>query len=154
MQGVSKKIMSFHKLISKRIKVQSSSHYDGMFLNRSTLTFNVLCFYPYRYRDVLHWKRKGVMCAGVFSITVEQDCATYTCEGVLKAVTNSNADFDMAQNIQRERLFVQEKKIWTAKKLQIRRWSVFIKKSCKAQRNRYEEQVWKFRFHQQQFGTS
>ena len=36
-----------------------------------------------------------------------------------------------------------------------KRWSsVFVKKSCKAQRNRYEEQVWKPRFHQEQFGSS
>ena len=35
------------------------------------------------------------------------------CEDVLEAVANSNADLDMAQKIQRGRLFVQEKRIWT-----------------------------------------
>ena len=57
------------------------------------------------------------MCVGVRSITVEQDCAAYICEGVLKTVTNTNADSDMAQKVQRGRLFVQEKRIWTTKNI-------------------------------------
>ena len=67
--------------------------------------------------DTLHCKRKGVMCVGVWSIIVEQDCAACICEGVLKTVANSNADLDMAQKIQRRRLFVQEKRIWTTKNI-------------------------------------
>ena len=59
----------------------------------------------------LHWKIKGVLCVGVCSITVEQDCAACICEGVLKTVANGNGDLDMVQRLQRERLFVQEKKI-------------------------------------------
>ena len=31
---------------------------------------------------------------------------------------------------------------------------MFVKKSCKAQQNHYEEQVWKLGFHQQQFGKT
>ena len=34
------------------------------------------------------------------------------CEGVLETVDNSNTDLDMAQRIQRGRLFMQEKRIW------------------------------------------
>ena len=43
----------------------------------------------------------------------------HTCiyEGILKAVANSNADLDMAQEIQRGRLFVHEKRIWTTKNI-------------------------------------
>ena len=48
---------------------------------------------------------------------MDEDCAAYICEGVLKTVANSNADFDMALRIQRGRLFVQEKKIWMAKNI-------------------------------------
>ena len=67
-------------------------------------------FYVFIFTDIdtLHCKRKGVLCVGVCSITVEQDCAACIHEGVLKAVANSNADLDMAQKIQRGRLFVQE----------------------------------------------
>ena len=39
------------------------------------------------------------------------------CEVVLKAVTSSNADLDMAQNIQKGRLFIQEKRIWMTKSI-------------------------------------
>ena len=62
-------------------------------------------------------REKGVLYVGVCSITVEQDCAACICEGVLKAVANSNADLDMAQKFQRGRLFVQEKRTWTTKNL-------------------------------------
>ena len=48
-------------------------------------------------------------------MTVEQDCAACTCEGVLKTIANSNADLEMAQKIQR--LFVQEKSIWTTENI-------------------------------------
>ena len=65
----------------------------------------------------LHWKRKGFLCVGVCLITVKQDCAACICEGVLKTVANSNADLDMAQKIQRERMFVQEKRIWMNKNI-------------------------------------
>ena len=77
----------------------------------------VLRFYLYRYRDVLHWKRRCALCAGVSLITVEQDCAAYICEGVLKTVVSCNADLDMAQKIQSGRLFVQEERIWTTKNI-------------------------------------
>ena len=50
-------------------------------------------------------------------MTVEQDFAACICEGVLKTVTNSNADLDIAHEIQRGRLFVQEKRIWTTKNI-------------------------------------
>ena len=50
-------------------------------------------------------------------MTVEQDCAACICEGVRKAVANSNADLDMAQKIQRGRLFVQEERIRTIKNI-------------------------------------
>ena len=73
---------------------------------------DVRCFYLYRYRDALHWKRKGVVCVGVCSITVEQDCAACSCEGVQKTLANTNVDLDMAQKIKRGRLFVQEKTIF------------------------------------------
>ena len=62
------------------------------------------------YGDSLNWKRKCVFCVRVCSITVKHDCAACICEGVLKTVTNSNADLGMAQEIQRGRLFVQEKR--------------------------------------------
>ena len=56
------------------------------------------------------------MC-GVCSITVEQDCAACICVGVLKTAVNGNADSDMAHKIQSGRLFVKEKRIWTAKNI-------------------------------------
>ena len=52
-------------------------------------------------------------------ITVIQECAAGICEGVLKAVTISNADLDMAKKIQRGRLFVQEKRIWMTTDIRI-----------------------------------
>ena len=59
------------------------------------------------------------MYVGVCSFTIEQDCAACICEGGLqKTVTNSNADLDMAQKIQRGRLSVQKKMIWTTKTLE------------------------------------
>ena len=57
------------------------------------------------------------MCAGVCTITVEQDCAECIYEGVLKTAANSNADLDMAQKIQRGRLSMQEKRIWMTKNI-------------------------------------
>ena len=42
------------------------------------------------------------LCVGECSITVEQDSAACICEGVLKAVNNSNADLDMAQKFKVE----------------------------------------------------
>ena len=42
--------------------------------------------------------REKVFCfVGVWSISVEQDCAACICEGVLNAVANINADLVMAQ---------------------------------------------------------
>ena len=73
--GCLRKFISFHKLISKRIPVQISSHFHSMFLNRSKFDVYVSCFYLYRYRDALHWKRKGILCVGVCSITVKKHCA-------------------------------------------------------------------------------
>ena len=74
--------------------------------------FDVQCFYLYIYRDALHWKSKCALGVGVCSIEdCEQDCAACICERVLKTVANSNADLDMAEKIQRGRLFVQEKRI-------------------------------------------
>ena len=67
------------------------------------------------YRDALHWRRKCVLCVGVCLITVKQDRVACICEGILKMVAKSNVDLDMLQRIQRGRLFVQEKRIWTAK---------------------------------------
>ena len=58
-----------------------------MFQNRQK--FDVL------YRDALHRKRRGILCIGVCSITVEQDCAVYICEGILKTLVNINADLDI-----------------------------------------------------------
>ena len=81
------------------------------------MMFNARCFYLYRYRDALQWKRKGVLCVGVCSITVQQDCAACSCEGALKIVANSNADLDMVKKIQRGRFFVQEKRIWMTKNI-------------------------------------
>ena len=64
--------------------------------------------------------REKVFCfVGACLITFQQDCAAYICEGVLKAVANSNADLDMAQKIPTGRLFVQEKKIWMTKNIRI-----------------------------------
>ena len=54
-----------------------------------------------------------ILCVGVCSISVKQDWLSFICEGALKTDTNGNADLDMAQKIQRGRLFVQEKSIWT-----------------------------------------
>ena len=42
------------------------------------------------------------MSVGVCSITVEQDSAACICEGVLKAVANSNVDLDMAPKMKEE----------------------------------------------------
>ena len=54
----------------------------------------------------------------VRSQSSQQDCAAYICEEFLKTVTNSNADLDMAQELQRGgRLFVPEKRIWTTKNI-------------------------------------
>ena len=39
------------------------------------------------------------------------------CKGVLKSVTNCNADLEMAQKFQRGRLFEQQKRIWTTKNI-------------------------------------
>ena len=89
----------------------------------------------------------------VCSIIVKQDCAACICEGVLKTVTNSNADIEMAQKIQRGGLFVQEKRVWITKNIR-RRSNMFFFKSCQAQKNRYKKHAWKPRFHQQQFGSS
>ena len=94
-------------------------------------------------------EKKGALCIGVYSITVELDCAPCICEGVLKAVASSNADLDMALKIQRGRLFVLEKMISITKNI-TRQMRVFVKKSCKAQRCRYEEP----RFLQLHFGAS
>ena len=49
--------------------------------------------------------KKGALCVGECSITVEQDSAACICEAVLKTDANSNA-----QKIQRGMLFVQEEK--------------------------------------------
>ena len=70
-----------------QIPLQISSHFDSMLLNMSK--FDDYCFYLYRYRDALHWKRKGVLCVGVCSIIDEQDCAACICEGVLKTVATA-----------------------------------------------------------------
>ena len=67
----------------------------------------------YTDRDALHWKRKSVLSDEAYSITVEEDRGAYICEGILKTVANSNAYLDMAIKIQRGRLFVQKKRIWT-----------------------------------------
>ena len=67
------------------------------------MKFNDLCFDLYRHRVALHWERKCVLYVGVFPIIDEQDCAALIREGILKAVASSNADFDMAQQIQRGR---------------------------------------------------
>ena len=40
-----------------------------------------------------------------------------SCEGVVKTVSNSNANLDMAEKLLRGRLFVQEKRIWTTKNI-------------------------------------
>ena len=76
-----------------------------MLLNRSKLYVFILTDIEMPFTG----RERGVLCVGVCSITVKQDCAVCICEGVLKTVTNSSADFDMAQKIQRGRLFVQEK---------------------------------------------
>ena len=79
------------------------------------MIFNVFIFanieMPFTGRE------KVVLCVGVFSITVEKDCAACICEGVLNVVSISNADLDMAQKIKRSRLFVQDKRIWTTKNI-------------------------------------
>ena len=80
-----------------------------------------------------HWKRKDVLCVGVCSITVEQDCASCICEGVFKTVANSNAELSMAQKIQRGRLFVQIKRSGQPKH-QKRRSEVFVKNLAKPQK--------------------
>ena len=74
-------------------------------------------FYLYRYRDALHWKRKGILCVGACLITVDQDCAACIYDEVLKTVANSNANLEIAQKIQRGRMFVQEKMIWTTQNI-------------------------------------
>ena len=57
----------------------------------------MIVFYPYRYRDGLHWKRK------VFYVL------EFARSHSNKIFTNNNADLDMAQKIQTGRLFVQLK---------------------------------------------
>ena len=81
------------------------------------------------------------MCVGVCSDAVEQDGdRVCVCEGVLKTVANSNADLDMEQKIQGGRLLCRRKESGQ-KKNQKRQSRLFVMKSCKAQRNRCDEQV-------------
>ena len=60
-------------------------------------------------------KEKALCFVGVCSVIVGQDCAACICEGVFKTVAYSNADLDMAQTIERGRLFVHWKRILTKK---------------------------------------
>ena len=82
------------------------------------------------------------MCVGVCSITVQQVCAECICEGVLQTVANSNTDLNMAQKIQRMAVCAREKDL-DDQEHRKRRTSMLVKKSCKAQINRYKEQVLK-----------
>ena len=61
-------------------------------------------------------RKNGVLCVGVCSIAVEQDCSV-NLWGVLLAVANINTDLDMGQKTQRGRLFVHEKRIWTTENI-------------------------------------
>ena len=98
------------------IYVNSRSNFFS-FWQHAFKQVKIWCFFLNRYRDVLHWKIKGVLCVGVCSITVEQDCVAFICQGVVKADADCNADLDMAHKIQSGRLFVQEKRIWTMKNI-------------------------------------
>ena len=57
--------------------------------------------------------REKAFCVLEYAQSQSNKTAACICEGVLKTATNSNADLDMMQKIQRGRLFVQEKWIWT-----------------------------------------
>ena len=76
-------------------------------------------------------------------MTVEQDCSACICEGVLKTVANSNADLDMAHKNSKSKVVCAGEKDLDDQKHQKRQSSVFVRKSCSAQRNRYKEQIWK-----------
>ena len=67
-------------------------------------------------------EREKAFCVLVYarSQSSQQDCAACICEGVLKTVASRNPDLDMAQKIQKGRLFVQEKRIWMTKKIRAR----------------------------------
>ena len=59
-------------------------------------------------------KEKVVLCVGVCSNKLRQDCAACVCEKVLQEVINSKADLEREKEIQRQRLPVQSKRIWTS----------------------------------------
>ena len=104
-----------------------------MFLNRSK--FDLFIF-------------TVILCVGVYSITVEQDCAACICEGVLKTVANSNADYDMAHTKSKKVVCAGDKDLVDQEHLRIVSSMSLIIIIIN------EEQVWKPVFHQQQFGAS
>ena len=70
-----------------------------------------MCGYPALLILILYISKKivaEVMVSG-------SPLAACICERGLKTVTNSNSDLHMAQNIQRGKLYVQEKGIWMTK---------------------------------------
>ena len=137
--GCSKKFISFHKLISKRIPVQISAHFDSMFINSSK--FDV--FISYRYRDAYHWKRKSTLCVGSQNKTVQHVFMSELSKSLLTAMQI----WSWHKKSKKKAVCAGEKDL-DDQKHQKRRSSVFVKKSCKAQSNRYGEQVWNPRFHQ------
>ena len=86
--------------------------------------FNVWYLHSYRYRDALRCKRKGLLCVGVSSITVEQDCAACIYEGVIKTV--AIADLDMAQKKSKRKVVCVGDEDLDDQKRQKRRSSVFV----------------------------
>ena len=61
--------------------------------------------------------REKASCVLEYTRSQSNKTVQYAFVMVLKTVTNSNVDLDLAQKIQRGRLFVQEKRIWTTKNI-------------------------------------
>ena len=49
---------------------------------------------------------------------LEQDCAACVCEKVLKKATNGKANLESVKKIQRQRVSVQSKRIWTTSNIE------------------------------------
>ena len=61
--------------------------------------------------------REKTFCVLEYARSQSNKTAACIYEGVLETVANIDADLDMAENIQRGRLLVQETRIWTTKNI-------------------------------------
>ena len=67
--------------------------------------------------EMLFTGREKAFCVLEYAQSQLNKTVQHACDRVLKAVANSNADLDMAQKIQRGRIFVLEKSILTTKNI-------------------------------------